>query len=115
MPGPLTHACTRPLTSRAKASPRYSVPAKFGRITVGYDAATFAGYWYAQFLHDDGRADAVSDRGQFPTVFDLIAGTWSFVDWPLVPYDVIRSLVDEGDRNDRQAAYILAAALAGRP
>jgi len=70
------------------------------------------GYFYAQFEHDDNRADAVSDAGEFPTLVDLMIGTRGFIEWAQVPKSVIRSLLFEGDSNEQEATRLLADALA---
>ncbi len=81
-----------------------------GRVIVGH-SSEFQGYFYALFEHSDHRADAMSDRGQFPTLTSLIMGTRGFIDWARVPRPVIHSLLSEGDPDEQEATRLLAAAL----
>ena len=81
-----------------------------GRVIVGH-SSEMGGFFFALFEHNDRRADAVSDPGQYTNLQDFIAKTAHFIDWRRVPRQVIASLSLEGDPREQEAARLLASAI----
>ncbi len=82
-----------------------------GHASVGYSSDM--GYWFALYEHNDHRADDYSEKGQYVNVLDFMAKTALAIDWDRVPKFVIRSLYNEGDFREQEAARRIAAALSG--